>query len=442
MLFSRKDLTRLIVPLIFEQFLSGSIGVVSTLLVSHAGEAAVSGISLVDSINILLTQLFAALATGGAVICAQYLGKNDPEEAQQAGLQLYYSIFALALACALLVLTAKDPLIHLVFGDLEPEVYRSARIYYIYSALSYPFLALYNAGAALSRAMGKAKLSLYVSLIMNLVNLAAGWILIPVLHLEVTGAGIAALLARFAGAAAISLFLLDPADPLNLRGILHVHADWSLVRRILGIGIPSGIENSLFQVGKILVTSLISTFGTASIAAYAVANNVSTFVSVPSNAVGLAMLTVTGQCMGAGDVPQARHYIRVLSGIGYAGTFLAAAASWLLDDQVLQIYSMTAEAGGYLLSMIHIFAIFVIFAHIPSFALPNALRAAGDVRFTMTVSILSMWFVRVLLSYVLGKWLGMGIVGVWLAMCLEWIARAAIFLLRYRGDAWVRHKIV
>ncbi|MBQ3865048.1 MAG: MATE family efflux transporter [Clostridia bacterium] len=442
MLFSRKDLTRLIIPLIFEQFMAVSIGIVATLLVSRAGEAAVSGISLVESINTLLIQVFSALATGGAVVCSQYLGKNDLESARLSARQLYYSVFSVSLFIMLVTLLLRDQLIRWIFGTLDEDVFRAAQIFFTLSAISYPFLGIYNAGAAVFRAMGNTKVSLLVSLVMNIVNLAVGYLLIIVLRLDVLGAGFATLLARLSGALTISLFLLSTGNPIHIRGIFRFSIDWSIIKRILGIGIPSGVENGLFQVGKVLVTSLVSSFGTASIAAYAIANNVSNFVYVPSGSLGLAMITVVGRCMGAEDVKEARRYTLKLAAIAYAGITLTAALSYILDTQILSWYAMTDETNALALVMIHMYAIFSALFHVPSFCLPNALRAAGDVRFTMTVSILTMWLVRVSLSYILSLWLHMGVIGVWLAMCLEWIVRGIIFVTRFLGNRWHQHKVI
>lgn len=442
MLFSRKDLTRLIIPLIFEQLLSVTIGIVATLLVSRVGEAAVSGISLVDSINVLLIQVFSALATGGAVVCSQYLGKNNLSSACLSAKQLYYSIVGVSLSIALCTLALRDWLILWIFGRLEADVQQAAQIFFTLSAISYPFLAAYNAGAAIFRAMGNAKISLLVSLVMNIVNLLSGALMILVLRWGVLGAGLATLFARVSGALTITLFLYNKKNPVHVRGLFKISWDWSIVKRILGIGIPSGLENGLFQVGKVLVTSLVSSFGTASIAAYAIGNNVSSFVYTPSGAIGLAIITVVGRCMGAGDEKQARSYTKKLLTISYCILFLTAAISFIFDEQILSFYSLTPETAAIALILVDMYAIFSALFHVPSFCLPNALRAAGDVKFTMTISILSMWFVRVGLSYLLSLTFHMGVVGVWLAMCLEWIVRAIIFMIRFMGSKWTKHQVI
>jgi putative MATE family efflux protein len=310
------------------------------------------------------------------------------------------------------------------------------------SAISYPMLAIYNAGAAVSRAIGSTRISLFIAIIMNVVNIAADYILIIVMELDVLGAGIAMLLARTAGALVISLFLLNMNNQVNIRGLFRFSLDFGIIKRILGIGIPSGIENGLFQFGKVLVTGLVSSFGTASIAAYAVSNNISNFINVPSGALGLAMITVVGRCIGANDVKQARKYTLKLMGVAYAGMFITASISFFLANTILGWYGLTDETNQMAFVMIRMFAVFAALFHISSFCMPNALRAAGDVKFTMTVSIICMWAVRVTLSCILGLWSGMGVVGVWLAMCLEWTVRSVIFLLRFRGEKWYQHKVI
>ncbi len=442
MLFSRKDITRLVIPLILEQFFAVTIDIVASLMVARAGEAAVSGISLVNSVNALLVQAFSALATGGAVVCSQYLGKEDIGAARLSARQLYYSVFAVSSLITIITLVFRDLLIRWIFGSLESDVLRATQIYFTMSAISYPMLAIYNAGAAVSRAIGSTRISLFIAIIMNVVNIAADYILIIVMELDVLGAGIAMLLARTAGALVISLFLLNMNNQVNIRGLFRFSLDFGIIKRILGIGIPSGIENGLFQFGKVLVTGLVSSFGTASIAAYAVSNNISNFINVPSGALGLAMITVVGRCIGANDVKQARKYTLKLMGVAYAGMFITASISFFLANTILGWYGLTDETNQMAFVMIRMFAVFAALFHISSFCMPNALRAAGDVKFTMTVSIICMWAVRVTLSYILGLWAGMGVVGVWLAMCLEWTVRSVIFLLRFRGEKWYQHKVI
>lgn len=442
MLFSRKDITRLVIPLILEQFFAVTIDIVASLMVARAGEAAVSGISLVNSVNALLVQAFSALATGGAVVCSQYLGKEDIGAARLSARQLYYSVFAVSSFITLITLVFRDLLIRWIFGSLESDVLRATQIYFTMSAISYPMLAIYNAGAAVSRAIGSTRISLFIAILMNVVNIAADYILIIVMELDVLGAGIAMILARAAGALVISLFLLNMNNQVNIRGLFRFSLDFGIIKRILGIGIPSGIENGLFQFGKVLVTGLVSSFGTASIAAYAVSNNISNFINVPSGALGLAMITVVGRCIGAGDVKQARQYTLKLMGVAYAGMFITASISFFLANTILGWYGLTDETNQMAFVMIRMFAVFAALFHISSFCMPNALRAAGDVKFTMTVSIICMWAVRVTLSYILGLWAGMGVVGVWLAMCLEWTVRSVIFLLRFRGEKWYQHKVI
>lgn len=442
MLFSRKDITRLVIPLILEQFFAVTIDIVASLMVARAGEAAVSGISLVNSVNALLVQAFSALATGGAVVCSQYLGKEDIGAARLSARQLYYSVFAVSSFITLITLVFRDLLIRWIFGSLESDVLRATQIYFTMSAISYPMLAIYNAGAAVSRAIGSTRISLFIAILMNVVNIAADYILIIVMELDVLGAGIAMILARAAGALVISLFLLNMNNQVNIRGLFRFSLDFGIIKRILGIGIPSGIENGLFQFGKVLVTGLVSSFGTASIAAYAVSNNISNFINVPSGALGLAMITVVGRCIGAGDVKQARQYTLKLMGVAYAGMFITASISFFLANTILGWYGLTDETNQMAFVMIRMFAVFAALFHISSFCMPNALRAAGDVKFTMTVSIICMWAVRVTLSYILGLWAGMGVVGVWLAMCLEWTVRSVIFLIRFRGEKWYQHKVI
>ncbi len=316
-LFDRRALTALIVPLIIEQFLAMLIGAADTIMVSSCGEAAVSGISLVDTINILLIQVFSALATGGAVVAAQYLGMGKKEDAKESAKQLMIVVFLVSLVITILSLLTHRPLLRVIFGSIDDEVMANAQIYFLLSAISYPFLALYNGGAALFRSMGNSKISMITSFVMNGLNIVGNAILIYGAHWAVFGAALATLISRILGALYMIWLLLKADNPLSIKGILHTRLRWSMVRSILLIGVPNGIENGLFQVGKILVASLISSFGTYAITANAVANTLAGLEIVPSSAIGLAMITVVGQCVGAGDDKQTARYTGKLMVISY-----------------------------------------------------------------------------------------------------------------------------
>ena len=313
-LFTRKQLIALLLPLIAEQALSVTIGLADTLMVSSVGEAAVSGVSLVDSFNVLMIQLLSALATGGAVVASQYIGHREPKNAKAAAAQILFIMISLSVVVAAVVAVGRHGILRGIFGSIDADVMRYAETYFLLSALSYPFIGVYNAGAALFRAQGNSKISMLSSLVMNVVNIGGNAVLIFYFKMGVMGAALASLVSRMIACFAVIYLLEKPGCLLRIEHLTDLKPDLPLIRRILRVGIPAGIENGMFQIGKLSVSSLTSTLGTSAIAANAVAGNITTFLNVPANAVGMAVLTVIGQCLGAGEKEQAKHYARLPAG--------------------------------------------------------------------------------------------------------------------------------
>ncbi len=439
-MFTGKQLRRLIIPLIIEQFLAITVGMADTMMVSQVGEAAVSGVSLVDMVNVLLINIFAALATGGAVITSQYIGKRRTDLACRSVNQLYLVSAAVSVAIMALTILLRAPILRTLFGAIEPDVMESALVYLVLSALSYPFLAIYNSGAAIFRSMGNSRITLYISVIMNVVNIIGNAILIFVFHMGVAGAAISSLFSRMLACVIISGLLLNPEKELHiLRG--QYRPDWMLIKKILYIGVPSSLENSLFQLGRVLVVSIITHFGTVQIAANAIANNLDSMGILPGQAVGLAMITVVGQCVGAGDFQEAKRYAAKLIRITYCIMSVTIISIFLLLPWLLRVYNVSPQAMELATKLVWIHNFSAMFIWPLSFVLPNALRAASDVRYTMAVSIFSMLAFRVLFSFILGYRMGMGALGVWAAMVVDWIFRAALFTHRFLGTKWQTHKI-
>lgn len=441
-LFSGNDLIKLIIPLIIEQILAVSIGLIDTIMVSSVGESAVSGVSLVDSVNTLLIQILSALATGGAVICSQYMGKNDKETVKKSAGQLVYVMTLCSALLMLIVLFFNSFILRGIFGRIDADVMDYARIYFILSAVSYPFLGLYNAGAALFRSIGDSRTSMISSFIMNILNIGGNYILIFICNLSVTGAAIATLISRIISAAFITFLLIHKDTMIRIDNIRYLKPDNYIIGKLLKIGIPSGLENGMFQIGKLAVSSLTSTFGTSAIAANSIASNVTSFSNIPGSAMGLAMVTVVGRCIGAGETKQAKKYSRKLLFFSYSGLWITNLFMTLFAKDIVSIFNLTPEATNIAIQLIHSFTIFAIFIWPLSFTLPNTLRAAGDAKFTMIVSIFSMWTFRVLSSYFLAGYLKMGVLGVWLGMYIDWFFRSALFLIRYCRGRWLNIKLV
>ena len=442
-LFTRQQLIALLLPLIAEQALSVTIGLADTLMVSSVGEAAVSGVSLVDSFNTLMIQIMSALATGGAVVASQYIGHREPKRAKASAAQIMFIMISLSVVTAVIVAVGRHAILRGIFGSIDVDVMRYAETYFLLSALSYPFIGLYNAGAALFRAQGNSKISMLSSLVMNVVNIGGNAVLIYGFGMGVMGAALASLVSRAIACFAVLYLLQKPDCPLRVDGLRALAPKARLIRQILRVGIPAGIENGMFQIGKLSVSSLTSTLGTAAIAANAVANTASTFLNIPANAVGMAALTVVGQCLGAGEKDQAVYYSRRLMLFAYCGAWFMNLSAFLFANKfALGLFNLSPEAYAMALEVMVWFNIVSLFIWPSSFTMPNILRAAGDARFTMTVSIVSMWTFRVGFCYLAVLCFGGGLLSIWMGMYLDWAFRSICFVVRFVRGKWLEQKVI
>lgn len=438
MLFSNKDLKKLIGPLILEQALAITVGMADTMMISSVGEAAVSGVSLVDMFNNLVISVLAALATGGAVVTSQLLGASKEEEACRSAKQLLWINALITLAVSFLVIMGHRFILKLFFGKIEADVMENAVIYLIISALSFPFLAVYNACAALFRSMGNSRVTLKVSILMNLINVGGNALCVFGLKMGVAGVAVPSLVSRAVAGICLYFLLKNPENLIHL-GRERFRFEWKMVRKILFIGIPSGIENGIFQLGRVVVVSIIAGFGTAQIAANGVANSLDSMGCIPGQAMNLAMITVIGQCVGAGDLAQVKYYTKKLLLTAYAATAACNSLILLFLHPILGFYGLGQEATqlAYILVMIHDGLAMLLWP--ASFVLPNMLRACNDVRYTMVIAIFSMVTFRIGLSLVFGVHMGMGAVGVWIAMVVDWVFRVCCFVGRYFRGTWRKH---
>ena len=428
-----------------EQVLAFAVGLVDVLMVAKIDEAATSGVSLVDNVNYLLIALFSAMATGGAVVCSQYLGRKEPEKASEAARQLIYLATIISVAIMTVALLFRQPMLSLIYGrQLEADVMENALVYLLITALSFPFLAIYNGGAALFRSMNNSQVSMKISLAMNLINFVGNYIGIFILHKGVAGAAVPTLISRMFAALLITYLLCRPTcGPIHLRGLFRIRLDWGHIRTITKIGLPNGVENSIFHVGRILVTRFLVGFGTAAIAANAAASSLGTFVNIPGNAIGLAMITVVGHCIGARDYPAAKKNAKTLMAACIAAMATLSLLLFLFRFPLVGMFSSLSPEGRSIAaeSVVILAAFSPIFWPL-AFALPAALRATGDARFTMIVSITSMWTCRIGFAYLLAVRMNMGVPGVWFAMSIDWIVRAACFSTRWLRGRWQEHQLI
>lgn len=436
LLFDNKALTALIIPLIIEQLLAVFVGMADSIMVASVGEAAVSGVSLVDNIMILFINAFAALATGGAVIAGQYLGQKNEKESCKAATQMVWFITILSLIIMAGIYLAKWFILHVVFGQIDADVMGHANTYLLIVTASIPFIALYNGGAAIFRVMGNSKVSMQVSIIMNIINITGNAILIYGFHRGTEGVAIPTLVSRITATVLIIALLAQEKRLIHIERTLRYRPDWRMIRRILGIGIPNGLENSMFQLGKIIVLSLVSTFGTYAIAANAVSNAVANFQILPGMAIGLAITAVIARCVGAGDYEQAQYFTKKLIKLTYVCIWAVNLIIFLLLPVILHAYNLSDVTAEMTKKILYFHSVSCMIIWPISFSLPATLRAAGDAQVTMIIALLSMWIFRIAFSYVLGGYLGLGVFGVWVAMVIDWCVRALFMSLRYKNGKW------
>ena len=390
----------------------------------------------------LLLQIFAALATGGAIVWSQYLGKEDPDNAGLAAKQLVLVTTLLSVVIMAVCLVFCHGILRGIYGQLDADVMSGSQTYFFLTAISYPFIALYNAGAALFRAQGNSRVSMFTSLLMNAINISGNAVLIYGFSWGVAGAATATLVSRIIGAAVMIWLLCHGSGFLSGDTLFHFNWQSGMVKNILRVGIPSGLENGMFHIGKLLVQGLIASFGTMAIAANAMTNSVTGFVNVPGNAIGLALITVVGQCVGAGDFDAAKKYILKLTGLAYLCAWALSFALFFADGPLTHLFGLSPETARLAEEVINTFCIATVFFWPGAFTVPNGLRAAGDVRFTMLVSVMSMWVFRIGCSYLFCRAFDLGLVGVWLAMYVDWIVRMIVFGVRLFRGGWKNRQVV
>ena len=435
-LFSPRQLKKLIIPLIIEQALAISVGMADTVMVSSLGDAVMSGVSLVDNINTLVINIFAAFGTGGAVVASQFIGARRPAHARATAAQVIVSTLLVSLAVTGICLALREQIISLLFGEIEQAVMSSASEYFFVSALSYPAIGVYSCCSALFRAMGNSKYSMYSSATANVINVIGNAIFIYALGEGAKGAAIASLIARMFAMAAMLWLLTDRKNVIYISFKEKFAFNMNMIKRIFRIGLPSSLENGIFQLGRIIVLRIIAVFGTVQIAANGVANSLSSLGCIPGQAMNLALITVVGTCVGAGDLVQVKYYTKKLMKLTYLFTAVVNSAIILSLPLTLRLYDLSDEAISlaFVLTVIH--DGFAMLLWPSAFTLSNALRAANDVRYTMIVSVSSMIVFRVGLSLVFALGLGYGAIGVFVAMVVDWVFRTVLFVVRYRREKW------
>ena len=440
--YNDRDLVRLLVPILADQFLAILVGLADSLMSAAVGSAAISAVSLVDSVSNLMIYIFSAMAAGGAAVAGQYLGRKEEQNARAAGQHLVLLLGAVSFAVMLLLYIFKTDILRLLFGSIAPDVMAATNRYYTIVMASIPAIALYNGGAALFRVMSKSDIPFRTSVLMNGMNVAGNALLIFGFHMDVTGVAIPTLISRWTAAVVIFILLANPDLTLSVSGIRSMKPDRKLLHNILYISLPSGAENGMFYLGRLILFSFISTFGTASIVANAIGNTLGVFHCFAGNAVAMGLVTVISQCAGAGDHEGARYYMKRLTLTSYALMAAVNLTLMVLLVPILNLYGVSGEARhlAMVVSLIHGSAAILIWT--PSFLIAHFLRACGDASFTMVISMMSMWIFRVLFAWIFARIFGLGLIGVWLAHSyFDWTVRSIIFILRYRSGIWRKKAI-
>ena len=443
-MFSNRMICSLLIPVVLEQLLNSIMGTADTMMVSNVGSAAISAVSLVDSINVLVIQAFSALAAGGAIICAQYIGQRNKEKANESARQVLFIITAISVAVSLICLVFQKPLLRLIFGSVEPAVMRASEIYFFYTALSFPFIAAYDSAASIFRAQDNTKGPMIISMISNVMNIVGNAVMIWVFHMGVAGAALSTLISRIFCAVVVIIQLRKEKEgqEIVVRDYFEIRPDWSMIRRILGLGIPSGIENSMFQLGKLAIQSTVSTLGTTAIAAQAMTNILENLNGIAAIGVGVGLMTIVGQCLGAGRQDEAVYYIKKLCVIAEVIIIISCLGVFALTKPITILGGMEKESADMCFHMVMWITIVKPLVWIMAFIPGYGLRAAGDVKFSMIVSCCTMWACRFCLCVFLIRVMGFGPMGVWIGMFADWTLRGIIFTWRFHSRKWLQHKVI
>jgi len=441
LLFGNRTLFWLLLPIVIEQFLNSLMGMVDTMMVSTVGSEAISAVSLVDAINNLVIQIFSAMASGAAIICSQSIGSGNKKESNRAAEQVVLTVSVISLSITAFCLFGGERLLRRIFGTVDDAVMENSLVYFRITAISYPFLAMFSAGAAFYRASGNSKFPTKVSVVSNAINIAGNAVCIYGFQWGVAGAALATLVSRIFCTVVIFCRLRKPRQTIVVRNYLKIRPNLPLIAAIMAIGVPSGIENGMFQFGKLAVQSTVSTMGTIAMSAQAMTNIFENVNGIFGNSVGIGLMTVVGQCIGANRKEEAKYNIVKLMRIAGIGTFVSCLLVLAITKPVTWLAGMEAEAAQMCFELVIAMTIVKPLVWVGAFGLPYGLRAAGDVKFSMIASVCIMWGCRVALGIFLVRVFHLGLMGVWIGMFADWIVRAILFTARFVNGKWLQYKL-
>ena len=442
MLYSRKQLWSLMIPLMVEQLLNATMGMVDTIMITSVGSYAISAVSLVDSINTLISYVFTAMATGGTIICAQYLGRNDIKRANKVAYQLLLSMFLISFFISILFFIFRVQLLKAIFGQIDSKLMSASNIYFFFSILSYPFIALYNGGAAILRAENDSKTPMKIALISNCIHICINGVLIYLFNYGVKCVAISTLLSRFLMGAIVLMLLRNKNHLVHITNLKEFKIEPSYIKTIMNVGIPTGVENGMFQFGKLLVQSTVSQLPTYAIAANAMVSTIENFESQAALGMGLGLMTVVGQCLGKNRQDEAKSNIEYITKMGFLIIVLSCMLACILIKPITVITGMEVMASELTIKLVLVVSIVKPIPWTISFIPSYGMKAAGDTKYSLIVSTLIMWIVRVLMTIYLIKVVGMGVYAVWISMMCDWIIKAVFVSGRYHSGKWLNHKMI
>ena len=440
--FSNAALKAMIVPLLIEQLLQVVVGLADTMMVSYAGEAVVAGVGLDTMVYTIFIYLFTAVSAGGAVVVSQYIGSRERDSADLAASQIFHLAGVLSMVCMALMVIFGSELLMAMYPSTEPTTMEACKTYMRIVALSFPANALYNAGAAVYRSMGKTRTTMWVSLAANLINVIGNAIGIFVFHAGAAGVAWPTTISWYVAAIVMTMLCMKNQEGVAVQPGQILKPEVAMARRILGVAIPNSIENTLFQAAKVVLGMLVATFGTSQIAANTTGQTFWSVAACMGMSMGTVFITVVGQCVGAGDTEAAEWYIHKLTRLSLVLATVWNIVVMVLTPILLPLYDLSDETKRLILIIVAIHNLFSALVQPFSGPLSSGLRAAGDVKFTMWASIFATVVCRTFLSFVLAKWLGMGVIGIALAMVLDWCIKAVLDIWRFRSGKWKNYRII
>jgi len=441
-MFTNKMIFSLLAPILIEQIFIVAIGIADTIMVSHVGEIAVAGISFLTAFNNLIKKILSALSIGGSIIISQYIGKQEKKNANKALKMVFYSTLLLTVVLCIILLIGHTSILSLLTGKVETEVMQSARIYYIFSVLSYPFFATHFVISSAYRAMRNSRIPMMFTIFMMAMNLALKSIFIYIFKWGVFGAGLSTLLSIMFVEIILTTMICKRTNVIYIEKIYKIQFDFSMVKRIFGIAIPNSIDNGMFQLGLVMLQRLVATFGTVALAANAIVKSLTPLTVTLTQSISLAIVTIVGQCMGAEKPKQAAMYTMHVLKISYITGLIISIASIFLGKPLIGAFNLSEQTSELALIIFIIYCAGSIFLYPLNNVLPNALRAAGDTKFVMTTSILTMFGARIGLAYILSIYFNLGLIGVWVTVLVDWLVRSIMFSYRFSKGRWKYIKVV